>query len=62
MVKSFIISEVRLKNGDAVMASVDPNILEKLLSVFDFDGLAEFVDSIIHAVEQPDYRAICKRG
>jgi len=54
--------EVKLKNGDAVMASVDPKILEKLLSVLDFDELAEFVDAITHAVEEPDYRPICKRG
>lgn len=53
--------EVKLKSGDAVMASVDAKILEKVLSVLDFDELALFVDSISNAVEEPDYRPICKR-
>lgn len=44
-VESFVVSgvEVKLKNGDAVMACVDAKILEKLLSVLDFDELADFM-------------------
>ncbi|MFQ5519359.1 MAG: hypothetical protein ACE5E3_05080 [Mariprofundus sp.] len=46
--------EVKLKNGDST-------ILAKLLSVLNYDELTSFVDSITHAVEEPDYRPICKR-
>jgi len=53
--------EVKLANGDSVMASVDAKILAKLLSVLSFEELADFVDSITSAVEKPDYRPICKR-
>ncbi|ATX82141.1 hypothetical protein Ga0123462_1277 [Mariprofundus ferrinatatus] len=62
-VKSFNATgvEVKLANGDSVMASVDAKILAKLLSVLSFDELASFVDSITRAVEEPDYRPICKR-
>jgi hypothetical protein len=52
--------EVNLKNGP-VMATVDPKLLEKLLSVLSFDELGRFVDSIASAVEEPDIRPLCKR-
>ncbi|GAV20743.1 hypothetical protein MMIC_P1716 [Mariprofundus micogutta] len=62
-VESFNVTgvEVKLKNGESVMASVDAMILGKVLSVLDFDELAQFVDAITQAVEEPDYRPICKR-
>lgn len=62
-VKSFNATgvEVKLKSGESVMASVDAKVLAKLLSVLSFDELADFVDSITTAVEEPDYRPICKR-
>jgi len=52
--------EVNLKNGP-VMATVDPKLLEKLLSVLSFEELGFFVDSIARAVEVPDTRPLCKR-
>jgi hypothetical protein len=52
--------EVNLKNGP-MMATVDPELLEKLLSVLSFDELGRFVDSIANAVEEPNMRSLCKR-
>ena len=52
--------EVNLKNGP-VIATVDSKLLEKLLSVLNFDELGRFVDSIAKAAEEPDMRPLCKR-
>lgn len=52
--------EVHLKEGP-VVASVDARLLEKILSVLDFDELGRFVDAIAKAVEEPDRRPLCKR-
>ena len=52
--------EVHLKQGP-VVASVDARLLEKILSVLDFDELGRFVDAIAKAVEEPDLRPLCKR-
>jgi hypothetical protein len=40
---------------------VDSKLLEKLLSVLNFDELGRFVDSIAKAAEEPDMRPLCKR-
>ena len=52
--------EVHLKEGP-VIASVDARLLQKILSVLDFDELGCFVDAIAKAVEEPDRRPLCKR-
>ncbi len=53
--------EVKLKDGTAVIASVDAKVLGKVLSVLNYGELSHFVDSITSAVENPDQRALCKR-
>jgi len=52
--------EVQLKSGP-VVASVDAKLLQKVLTVLDFDELGRFVDAIARAVEEPDLRPLCKR-
>lgn len=53
--------EVTLDQQTSVMASVDARVLEKILSVLNFDELSSFVDSISTAVLHPDHRPLCKR-
>ena len=52
--------EVNLKHGP-VIATVDSELLAKLMSVLSFDELGRFVDSIARAAEEPDMRPLCKR-
>ncbi len=53
---------VTLKDGRSVMASVDPEVLNRVLSVISHDELGRLVDVIVDAVENPDERPLCKRG
>ncbi|MDT8376965.1 MAG: hypothetical protein RQ867_09580 [Mariprofundaceae bacterium] len=54
--------QVTLADGSRILASVEPGLLKKVLSVLSYDELAQFVDAIASAVENPDSRPICKRG
>jgi len=53
--------QVSLADGSQILASVEPDLLKKVLSVLSYDELAQFVDAIGCAVENPDTRPICKR-
>ncbi len=52
---------VSLKDGRSVMASVDPDVLNRMLTVVTHDELGKVVDAIADAVENPDERPLCKR-
>ena len=52
---------VSLKDGRSVMASVDPDVLNRVLTVITHDELGKLVDVIADAVENPDERPLCKR-
>lgn len=52
---------VSLKDDRSVLASVDPDTLNRILSVVTQQKLGEFVDAIADAVENPDDRPLCKR-
>jgi hypothetical protein len=52
---------VSLSDGRSVLATVDPNVLNKILSVITHQQLGEMVDAIADAVENPDERPLCKR-
>ena len=52
---------VTLNNGDSTFASIDPDVLNRILTVVTKDEVAAFIDAIVNAVEQPDERPICKR-
>lgn len=54
--------QLRLSGGEEIVASVEPALLQKVLSVLSFDELGRFADSIAHAAENPDSRPICRRG
>lgn len=52
---------VSLADGRSVLASVDPEVLNRVLSVITHRQLGEMVDAIADAVENPDERPLCKR-
>ena len=52
---------VSLADGRSVLASVDPEVLNRVLSVITHQQLGEMVDAIADAVENPDERPLCKR-
>lgn len=49
-----------LMNGQEVLASVKPEVLNRILTAIAHNNLAEFVDAIVNVVEDPDYRPLCK--
>ena len=52
---------VSLTDGRSVLASVDPDVLNRVLTVISHDELGRLVDAIADAVESPDERPLCKR-
>ncbi len=53
---------VTLADGRSVLASVEPKVLNRVLTVITHQQLGELVDAIVDAVEHPDDRPLCKRG
>ncbi len=52
---------VCLKSGVSVFASVDPDVLNRMLTVVTRDEVAEFIDAVVSAVETPDQSPLCQR-
>ncbi len=52
---------VSLTDGRSVLATVDPDVLNRILTVITHDELGKLVDTIADAVENPDERPLCKR-
>lgn len=52
---------VTLNNGESTFASINPDVLNRMLTVVSRDEVAGFIDAIVNAVEQPDVRPLCKR-
>ena len=53
---------VTLRDGRSVLASVAPDVLNRVLAVISHQELGELVDAIADAVENPDERPLCKRA
>lgn len=53
---------VSLTDGRSVMASVEPDVLNRILTVVSHQELGNLVDAIADAVENPDQRPLCKRA
>jgi predicted hydrolase (HD superfamily) len=52
---------ISLQNGDTIYASVDPKVLNRILSVITTQELNDLVNSIVNSVENPDDRPFCNR-
>ncbi len=52
---------IDLSDGRTIQASVDPQLLNRILDVLSTDELGRFISSIVDAVENPDERPFCRR-
>ena len=52
---------LQLANGQQTIASVDPEVLKRILTVVSWDELNKFLDVIVHSVENPDSSPLCQR-
>jgi hypothetical protein len=52
---------VTLSDGRSVLASVEPDVMNRILTVISHQELGQLVDKIADAVENPDARPLCKR-
>ena len=52
---------ISLQSGDTIYASVDPKVLNRILSVITTQELNDLVNSIVSSVENPDDRPFCNR-
>ncbi|MBK8455249.1 MAG: hypothetical protein WAQ53_07305 [Thiofilum sp.] len=52
---------LQLTNGQQTVAKVDPDVVNRILSVLSVEELNQFLEVIVSSVEQPDDSAICQR-
>ena len=52
---------ISLQSGDTIYASVEPKVLNRILSVITTQELNDPVNSIVSSVENPDERPFCNR-
>ncbi|MEZ5477221.1 MAG: hypothetical protein R3E95_06985 [Thiolinea sp.] len=52
---------LQLADGRQTIAQVDPDMVNRILSVLNMDEFNQFIDVIVRSVEQPDDSAICQR-
>jgi len=52
---------ISLQSGETIYASVDPKVLNRMLSVITTQELNDLVNSIVSSVENPDDRPFCSR-
>ena len=50
---------IQLSDGSHTIAKVDPGTLKRILAAVSHDEFAEFIDTIVSSVEQPDDSPIC---
>lgn len=51
---------LQLAGGKQTVAQIDPDVMNRMLSVVTMDEFNTFVDTIVRSVESPDDSAICK--
>lgn len=52
---------LRLAGGKQTVAQVDPDVMNRVLTVISMDEFNAFVETIVRSVETPDDSPICKR-
>ena len=52
---------ISLQNGNTIYASVEPKVLNRILSVISTQELNDLVNSIVSSFENPDDRPFCNR-
>lgn len=52
---------IELKNGGNTIASIDPELVNRILGVLTIQELNDFIHQIAKSVEDPDTTPICQR-
>ncbi len=52
---------LQLAGGKQTLAQVNPDVMNRILSVISMDELNQFVDVIVRSVEEPDDSPICQQ-
>lgn len=53
---------IQLGNGKQTVAQINPDIMNRMLSVITMDEFNELIETIVSSVENPDDSPICKMG
>lgn len=53
---------LQLAEGKQTIAQVDPDVMNRILTVISMDEFNAFVETIVRSVETPDDSPICKRN
>ena len=52
---------IELSNGENTLATVNPDVMNRMLSAISMDEFNKFVETIVRSVEQPDDSSICQQ-
>ena len=52
---------IQLANGEQTVAQINPEIMNRMLSVISMDEFNEFIETIESSVEKPDDVPICEK-
>jgi len=52
---------IELSTGENTLATVNPDVMNRMLSVISMDEFNAFVETIVHSVEKPDDSSICQQ-
>ncbi len=52
---------IQLGNGDQTVAQIDPEVMNRMLSVISMDEFNNFIETIVSSVEKPDDAPICEK-
>ena len=52
---------IQLANGEQTVAQIDPEVMNRMLSVISMDEFNGFIETIVSSVENPDDAPICEK-
>ncbi len=52
---------IQLANGEQTVAQINPEIMNRMLSVISMDEFNEFIETIVSSVERPNDAPICEK-
>jgi hypothetical protein len=52
---------IQLEDGSQTIAKINPDVMNRMLSVIDMEEFNDFIEAIVSSVEKPDDRAICQK-
>lgn len=52
---------IQLKNGQQTIAHINPDVINRMLSVINIEEFNTFIEAIVSSVEEPDNRGLCQR-